>query len=186
MKSKKFFFFSLILLGSGLTTFGLSLIISGLGLKTCYIPTDKNLPVHSSNLINLTNMERIKEGFSPLKESKALSCLAFERAKVILENDDFSHSFETGNPTMRDLAQKMGLTFRYFLLGENLAKDFNDEEEIVNSWMVSPKHKENILSKKFKEIGVAVVKGEFEGKETIVVVQIFGEKLGLFEWLFGG
>ena len=80
----------------------------------------------------------------------------------------------------------MGLTFRCLLLGENLAKDFNDEEEIVNSWMTSPKHKENILSDKFQDTAIAVVKGEFEVKETIVVVQIFGEKLRLFEWFFGG
>ena len=175
MKSKKLFFFSLILFGFGLTTFGLSLIISDLGLKTCSIPTDKDLTVHSSSLVDLTNAERIKEGLAPLRENKTLSCIAFERAKQILKDNDFSHN-------MTYLAEEAPLAFD--LMGENMAKGIDDEKEIIYRWIASPKHKENILSSRFNRIGVVVVKEEFEGKESIIVIQVFGEKLGLFELAF--
>lgn len=181
----------LALLGIGLIIFGSGIFISGLksgplrwrvNPPTFFVPIDESLPIHPSTIVELTNKEREKENLPPLKESNQLSYLAYLRAKAVLENDDFSHALETDSPTMTDLAKKIG--YGYTFLAENLAKDFNNPEDIVTRWMTSGKHKENILSNKYKETGAAVVKGEFEGKETIVVVQIFGEKLGLFELIF--
>jgi ABC-type multidrug transport system fused ATPase/permease subunit len=40
--------------------------------------------------------------------------------------------------------------------------------------MNSPKHRENILEQGFTEIGIATAKGEYEGEETVFVVQMFG------------
>ena len=44
----------------------------------------------------------------------------------------------------------------------------------MKAWLASPTHKKNILNPKFKEIGVAVKTANFEGHESILVVQIFG------------
>ena len=41
--------------------------------------------------------------------------------------------------------------------------------------MNSPDHRDNILNENFVDTGVAVVKGELKGKDTILVVQLFGE-----------
>jgi hypothetical protein len=40
--------------------------------------------------------------------------------------------------------------------------------------MASQTHKDNILNAKYSEIGLAVVPGTLEGKETVLVVQLFG------------
>lgn len=178
-------------MGIGLIIFGLSLFISGFkSLNWGYLrlrinppvystPINEGLPIYPFTIIELTNKEREKENLPLLEKSSPLSYLAYLRAKTVLENNDFTHALETNNPSMIDLAKKIG--YRYTFLAENLAKDFNNAENIITRWMLSGKHRENILSDKYKEIGVAVVKGEFEGKETIVVVQVFGKKLGLFD-----
>ncbi len=67
-----------------------------------------------------------------------------------------------------------GYNYRY--AGENLARDFADPASAVEAWMASPTHKENILSSKYKDIGIAVVEGELAGVETTLIVQFFGTK----------
>jgi uncharacterized protein YkwD len=64
--------------------------------------------------------------------------------------------------------------YAYTTAGENLARDFNDTGAMVEAWMNSASHRENIVNAKFKEIGVAVVNGTLQGVETTLVVQLFG------------
>ncbi len=40
--------------------------------------------------------------------------------------------------------------------------------------MASPTHRDNVLSQKYKDIGVAIKTGVLLGKETTLVVQMFG------------
>jgi hypothetical protein len=47
-------------------------------------------------------------------------------------------------------------------------------QEVVEAWMNSPAHRENIVSGKYTEIGVGTAKGTYDGYETVYVVQLFG------------
>jgi hypothetical protein len=67
--------------------------------------------------------------------------------------------------------------YQYRYAGENLARDFSDPDSVVKAWMNSPSHKDNLLSDKYHDIGVAVVDGKLGGQETTLVVQMFGTKL---------
>ena len=42
------------------------------------------------------------------------------------------------------------------MYGENLGKGYTNADEIVDAWMTSPTHRDNILFDKFKTIGVSV------------------------------
>jgi hypothetical protein len=68
----------------------------------------------------------------------------------------------------------VGAGYTYTLAGENLAKNFNDSVGVVDAWMNSPSHRENLLKPGYKEIGFAVVNGTLNGEETTLVVQMFG------------
>jgi hypothetical protein len=95
-------------------------------------------------------------------------------AKVedMFQNQYFAHESSTGEK-VSDLAKKFGYDF--LLIGENLAMgNFSSDEDLVLAWMESPGHRENILNEKYQEIGVAVKKGIFEGKEVWIAVQHFG------------
>jgi hypothetical protein len=66
--------------------------------------------------------------------------------------------------------------YKYRYAGENLARDFSSASSTVDAWMASPSHRENLLSNKYKDIGVAVVEGNLNGVDTTIVVQFFGTK----------
>lgn len=65
--------------------------------------------------------------------------------------------------------------------GENLAIGFVDSGEVNEAWLESPAHKANIINNKYKEIGIAVLKGSFQGNTTTLVVQLFGSKMPVLD-----
>jgi hypothetical protein len=42
--------------------------------------------------------------------------------------------------------------------------------------MASPSHRDNLLSTKYREIGIAVVEGDMDGVDTTIIVQLFGTR----------
>jgi len=122
-------------------------------------------------LFELTNKARQEVGVPPLKESPKLNQAAFLKAQDMLEKDYFAHTSPEGI-TPWEWFKKAGYFFK--AAGENLAIGFFDSEELLQAWLNSKSHRENILNPNFKEIGLAVVKGEYQGFETFVVVQLFG------------
>src|SRR4051812_46532866 len=84
----------------------------------------------------------------------------------------FSHQFPTGAGPP-EVVSASGYDF--ITVGENLALGvFKNEQDLIDAWMASPGHKENILNKEWREIGVAVVIGKYEGVEEYFAVQEFG------------
>ena len=123
-------------------------------------------------IIEWTNKQREKYGLVPLKENQLLDKSALAKVEDMFENQYFSHYSPSGEG-VSDLAKKFGYDF--LLIGENLAMgNFSSDEDLVLAWMESPGHRENILNEKYQEIGVAVKKGTFEGKEVWIAVQHFG------------
>ena len=127
--------------------------------------------VVSSTLIELANQDRKSLGLAALKVNPVLSQAAMQKAQDMLANDYFSHTSPAG-VTPWHWFKKNGYT--YLAAGENLAIGFLDSSEVETAWKNSPSHRDNLLSSNFKEVGIAVVQGEFQGKETTLVVQFFG------------
>lgn len=126
--------------------------------------------ITSQNLIELTNEERVKAGLSLLTANQLLAQAAYQKAQDILEQQSFQHNIKEQKFSnwIRDAG------YRYSYVGENLAIDFITAEGVTTAWFNSPAHKKNLLDPNFKEIGIAVTSGEFQGQDTILVVQIFG------------
>jgi hypothetical protein len=122
-------------------------------------------------LIDFLNSERRAQGLPPLSENPILDRSAYLKAKDILEKDYFSHRSPEGISPWYWFKVS---GYDYQFAGENLAIGFLDSKEVHDAWMASPTHRQNILNPNYKEIGIAVLKGEFNGKEVYVVVQHFG------------
>jgi hypothetical protein len=67
--------------------------------------------------------------------------------------------------------------YRYEYAGENLAKNFLFSQGVIDGWMQSPSHRENILRPEYTDIGLAIVNGTLNGEETTLVVQTFAKPL---------
>jgi uncharacterized protein YkwD len=118
-----------------------------------------------------TNTQRAQQGIPELRENTELNFAAERKATDIFAQQYFEHVSPTGVDA-GDLARATG--YDYLAIGENLALgNYEDDRTIVQAWLDSPGHRENILAGHFEEIGVAVKKGVFEGRETWVGVQIF-------------
>jgi hypothetical protein len=123
-------------------------------------------------IIEWTNKQREKYNLPPLKENSLLDKSASAKVKDMFQNQYFAH-YSISGEGVSDLAKKFGYDF--LLIGENLAMgNFPSDEDLVLAWMESPGHRANILNEKYQEIGVAVEKGIFEGKEVWIAVQHFG------------
>ncbi len=123
-------------------------------------------------VIKFTNIERVKAGLLPLKENAELDISSGIKAKDMLDKQYFAHESPSGIG-VADLAERTG--YEFILIGENLALgNFKDDQALVQAWMDSPGHRANILNTKYKDIGVSVIKGTFEGRTTWFAVQHFG------------
>lgn len=144
--------------------------ITGGPLPLGYKPSDAKLDVQKIFL--LTNIERLRAGKQPLSLNKKLSLIAEKKTKDMIAQQYFAHISPNGK-NINDLANEEG--YEYSLVGENLAMgDFTTEQDIVDGWMNSKGHRENILKTNYTEIGVSVILGKGEGREMWYAVQEFG------------
>ncbi len=128
-------------------------------------------------VFDLTNEEREKDGQKPLKENSKLDAAAEKKASDILAKQYFDHVNPDGKGPDYFVSSA---GYDYIIIGENLALgNFADDQALIDAWMASPGHRENILQPKFREIGIAVIKGTYEGKPAWVAVQEFGTPLSV-------
>jgi len=127
--------------------------------------------ISTSEVITLTNQKRSEVGVGQLVYSDVLSEAARLKGENMIANNYWSHVGPDGTEPW-DFFANVGYSYRY--AGENLARDFSNPVSAVNAWMASPSHRDNMLSDKYKEIGVAVVEGTLDGVDTTIIVQLFG------------
>lgn len=124
-----------------------------------------------AEVVTSTNSERTRSGLPALSYSEKLSDAARRKAANMLEENYWAHNSPSGK-TPWTWFKDAGYSYLY--AGENLAKDFGSTDRMIAAWMASPTHRDNIVSGKYTEIGVAVVPGTLQGKDTMLVVQLFG------------
>ena len=138
-----------------------------------YFPNTSHFAVvTTSELIELTNKERVAQGLQPLTVNSQLTQAAEKKAMNMINQDYFAHTSPDGLTPWYWLT-KVG--YKYTTAGENLAKGFTESIYVNNAWMNSPTHRANILNKNYQDIGIAVLKGTINGKETTIAVQFFGK-----------
>lgn len=116
-------------------------------------------------VIRIVNEERAKQGLQPLKKNNDLCKVAGIRATETTSL--FSHTRPNGESCFTILKE---YNISYMTVGENIAADQQTPAEVMNAWMNSQGHRENIMNSSFGQIGVGVVKG---GSYGIYWVQMF-------------
>ena len=127
-----------------------------------------------ASVIGLVNQSRAEAGVAALTENSVLDAVAKDKVEDMLINDYFAHTSPQGKDPWFWFA-KDGYNYAY--AGENLAINFKDAESEQTAFMNSPSHRKNILNANYTEVGVAVAEGKINGKQTTVVVQVFGSPL---------
>lgn len=126
-----------------------------------------------SDLLSLTNKMRAENGLSPVQLNDELSNAASQKASDMFSKNYWAHNSPEGT-TPWVFVKSAG--YDYLYAGENLARGFTTSVDVIDAWMASTGHRENMLSPNYRDIGFAIVPGTLTGDETVLVVEVFGQK----------
>jgi uncharacterized protein YkwD len=151
------------------------LLMVAKGASIALLTLSPALPAESSaitqaTVVSLTNQSRQEAGLPALLVNAKLNQAAETKAAALLECQCFSHNIGTKTPW--DFIKAAG--YQYIMAGENLAVNFIEAEDEHQAWMNSPGHRANILNTNFKEIGIGIISGAYQGGTSTMVVQLFG------------
>lgn len=109
-----------------------------------------------NEILSLVNAERSNLGLNPLKLNWELSRVAKAKSEDMAHEGYFSHTSPTyGTPF--EMMKHFGITYR--TAGENIAAGQKTSREVMQAWMNSKGHRENILNPKYTELGVGQASG---------------------------
>ena len=134
---------------------------------------EKHVEIEEQIIVEL-NQERKASGLEELKVNDLLNKAAYLKAQDMIGNNYFAHTSPKDVNPWHWLEE---VEYQYKYAGENLAMDFSSASSVHKAWMKSQTHRENIMSDRYREVGVAVLEGIIDGKETRVGVQFFGAPL---------
>ncbi len=117
----------------------------------CTIPPDA--AAMQKDVLAHLNAERKAHGLSPLVLSAKLDKAAQGHACDNARRKSISHTSSDGG-TLKTRLRRVGYGFR--TAAENTGRGFASGARAVEWWMHSPKHKDNILLRKAREVGVGI------------------------------
>jgi hypothetical protein len=129
--------------------------------------------VDVQSIVELHNRERAKYGLGELENNYLLNLSAKEKGEVMLEHNCWSHYCPPGTSPWKFFKES---GYSYVYAGENLAEGFSDSESVMQAWMNSKTHRENVLKPEYTEVGVAIIAGDFQGlRNNLIIVVHFGK-----------
>ena len=110
--------------------------------------SSSTLPVVRNDILIIVNRHRLVEGLVALKENTILAQGATERAKDLFTSGKLTHDGWV------EAYEETGV--RVWYKGENLACCFANNEQVVNAWLESPKHRSLLLDEDYEYAGIGV------------------------------
>lgn len=128
--------------------------------------------VTTSGLLESINDARQKNNLSKLNISPQLNKAAYAKAQDMLQDQYWAHVSPDGVQPWKWMND---VKYNYDKAGENLAKGFTSSGAVTSAWLASPDHRANVLGKSYEDVGFAVVEGQLLGKDTLLVVSMYGD-----------
>jgi hypothetical protein len=136
------------------------------------------MPIKALNSIEVfdaSNQARKRFGAEPLNNNIQLMNAAQQKAEDMVQKRYFAHKSPDGAEPW-DYFKKVD--YSYELAGENLAITNESVDKVVDGWLNSISHRDNLLNTKFQDTGIGIANyGKYKNYEnTIVVVALYGTK----------
>ncbi|TVL91573.1 sigma-70 family RNA polymerase sigma factor [Streptomyces sp. SAJ15] len=107
----------------------------------------------AAQVLELVNVERATAGCSPVRRNDLLVTAAQRHSDDMAARDYFDHTSPDGSDP-GDRITAAGYRWRTY--GENIAAGQQTAQSVMDSWMNSPGHRQNILNCDVTEMGVGV------------------------------
>jgi len=124
-------------------------------------------------LYSLVNDVRVSHGLGRLAINSRLNNAATTKAKNMFAENYWAHVSPSGKTPWSFIR---GAGYAYRVAGENLAEGYDTSGAVTNAWMNSTTHRANILRGDFSDVGYAVMDGTLQGRQTTLIVQMFGSR----------
>lgn len=105
-------------------------------------------------ILKITNKHRAKAGCKPLKLNTSLRKAARKHSTLMARERTLSHQLP-GEAALGKRITKAGYR-NWRSVGENVAFGYSTPGNMMAAWMASPGHRRNILTCKYKHLGVGV------------------------------
>jgi uncharacterized protein YkwD len=129
------------------------------------------------------NTIRTAHGLVPLKLDPSLTAAAVGHSEEMLGAGYFAHDSADGSPFWKRLSAFTSGARSGWSAGENLlwSSGTLDAAKALDLWMASPEHRQNILTARWRQIGIGAVHadsapGVFGGGAATVITTDFGTR----------
>lgn len=145
-------------------------------------PTPQNLGHVSDVIFCLMNAMRANAGLPALKQQDLLAQASVDHSQDMVDQKYFAHDSLDGRDVVARLKQVAYIPKEgTWVIGENLAwgsGTLATPKALVNAWMNSPPHRENLLASDFQEVGMGVVFGtpSTQADSGVTVTTDFGTR----------
>jgi uncharacterized protein YkwD len=151
-----------------------SLLIALLFVPAFAIAADDSRAITVENVIAQMNLYRAEKGLPPLVEEPRLTKSAEDRMTDMEELAYWAHVSPDGRSPFTWLRSN---GYNHSYAAENLASGFETVQILLEGWMESPGHRDNIVSPLYNECGVAIIEGSTVGRQNgKSVVVLFGRQ----------
>jgi uncharacterized protein YkwD len=135
-----------------------------------------------SGVLSDLNRIRVQHGLQPVKLSARLTASAAQHSEEMGADGYFEHNSQDGTEFWKRIDRFYGQNgYGYWSVGENLlwSSPNVDPAGALQLWMNSPEHRANILSPRWREIGISAVHfaaapGTYKGLEVTIITTDFG------------
>jgi uncharacterized protein YkwD len=133
-----------------------------LASPTAAVPHADQLPRYRREIVELVNHARTTArrcgtkwypAVPVLRQNDALDAAAWEHSHDMARHGEFDHRGHDGSTPVQRV-QRAGYG-AYRIVGENIAAGPLSSAEVVQGWLASAHHCENIMDARFEEIGIA-------------------------------
>ena len=162
-------------------------IVASLLVAAPASPAGGNRTLQAANVLEREvlvklNEIRARHGLAPLRTNARLRAAADVHSVAMASHGFFAHDSRDGTAFWKRVQRFYGPRgYGFWSVGENLLWSSGEltAQQAVDMWMKSPKHRENILTARWREIGLSAVRvpaapGVYNGLDVTVFTTDFG------------
>jgi uncharacterized protein YkwD len=134
---------------------------------------------NEATMLRLINHARTSRGLAAVKTISSLDRAALLHSRDMIAHDYFSHSSRSG-ATLAGRARSEGYPTSGSSLGEVIALGSSSKgtpESMFKGWMRSSGHRQIILTKRWRDVGLGCARGTYKGYSGVVIFTVdFGRR----------
>jgi len=124
------------------------------------------------NLLQAHNEYRKENGVSELKLNNLLNISSAKKGDVMIVNQCWSHYCPPGKSPWDFFDDA---SYDYIYAGENLAEGYYSIDSLMQAWINSKTHRDNIVKSDFTEVGFSILYADYlNNSNNLLVVAHFG------------